>query len=98
MMVLMKQPLYGQILVKLVEIFKIFFGGDIGLKFSQILGHNEAKIFKQEDVIISIALFHFPSIAFYCSQTVEEQGVENNIIYQIRHFDILKLITPVTHS
>ena len=46
MVVLSKQPRYGQILVELEENwndFKILLGGYGGFKLSQILSNNEAK-------------------------------------------------------
>ena len=49
MVVLSKQPLYGQILVELEENrndFKILLGGDIGFKLSQILSFDVAMTFR----------------------------------------------------
>ena len=49
MVVLSKQPLYGQILVELLENWnacKILLGEEIGFKLSQILSNDVAKTFK----------------------------------------------------
>ena len=49
MVLLLKQQLYGQILVELVEnqnACKNFLGGDIGFKLPQILRNDVAKTFK----------------------------------------------------
>ena len=49
MMMLSKQPLYGQVLVELKENWndcKILLGGDIGFKLSQILSNDVAKTFR----------------------------------------------------
>ena len=49
MVVLSKQPLYGQNLVELEEIwndFKILLGEDIGFKLSQILSNDVLKTFR----------------------------------------------------
>ena len=49
MVVLPKQPLYGQILVVLEENLndcKILLGGDIGFKLSQILSNDVVKTFR----------------------------------------------------
>ena len=49
MIVLLKQPLYGQILVELVENWndlKIFLDDDVGCKLSQIFINDVAKTFK----------------------------------------------------
>ena len=59
MVMLSKQPLYGQILVELEENWKdcrIFFGRDIGFKLSQILAKDVWKTFKQKFFTIYIAL------------------------------------------
>ena len=49
MVVLSKQPLYGQILVELEENwndYKILLGGDIGFNLSQILSNDVLKTFR----------------------------------------------------
>ena len=49
MVVLSKQPLYGQILVELEKIemtVKSFLSGDIGFKLSQFLSNDVAKAFR----------------------------------------------------
>ena len=56
MVMLLKQPLCGQILVELVENgydYKIFLNGDICFKPSQILSNNVAKTLEQKIPIIS---------------------------------------------
>ena len=57
MVVLLKQPLYGQILVELEENqndCRRLLSGDIGFKLSQILSNDVVKTFKYQKFIISI--------------------------------------------
>ena len=69
MVIFMKQPLHGQILVELEENWndnKILLGGDIGFKLSQILSDIVKKTFRLQKFIISIVFYSLLS-SFYCS-------------------------------
>ena len=68
MVVLSKQPLYGQILVELEENWndcKILLGGDIGFKLSQIFSNDVEKTFRWQNFIIFIVFIVFLLLSLF---------------------------------